>query len=235
MGYFVSEVFQRIESISAYWLSRLPLSVEATMEDGESLAKILKNHRVKRLDVSAKITAKGHPVRLVAIRVSDEERELRLRKIHTTAKAKGRDASAKALILAGWHILVTNIPASMQGVEELFVIYRQRWQIEIVFRGWKSSLKMAFAFKRKSSPQHLKGLALAGMIVLAIGVKIGMRFARREGPQYSLEKIQDCIGEKLIQIKKLVDLSTISSDLRYIELQKRKRKSLITRIFEFLS
>jgi len=32
MGYFGCASFARIESLGAYWLSRLPLSVEATVE-----------------------------------------------------------------------------------------------------------------------------------------------------------------------------------------------------------
>lgn len=234
MGYFGCASFARIESLGAYWLSRLPLSVEATVEGGKSLVEILKSHRGARLDIAAKLTAKGHPVRLVAIRASDEEREARRRKIHAEAKDNGRDASARTLTLAAWHILVTNIPASMQGVEELVAIYSQRWQIEIVFRGWKDSLKMACAFRRKSSPQHLKGLALAGMIVLAIGVKIGISLARKEGQRYSLEKIQHSIGEKLTKITKLLDLSRFHPDPRHIKTQKRKRNSLAARLLELL-
>ena len=45
------------------------------------------------------------------------------------------------------------------------------------------------------------------MIVLAIGVKIGISLAGKEGQRYSLEKIQHSIGEKMTKVTKAADLS----------------------------
>jgi len=69
--------------------------------------------------IEAELSAENHSVRLIALRANIEETELRRRKLHAKATAQGRTASAKALMLCGWYILVTNIPKSMQKVEEI--------------------------------------------------------------------------------------------------------------------
>jgi hypothetical protein len=189
MGYFSVACFAAIAASGAYWLSRLPLNVGATDMEGKSLETRLRKHRGNHFEIRAKLTAGGYAARLVAIRASAKETEKRRREIKAEAKAKGRTASSRALLFAGWHILVTNIPEEMQSVESLAATYSHRWQIEIVFRGWKQASGLDKALGRKSSPQHLKGLVLASMIVLAMEVKIAIGLTRILGGRYSLEKI----------------------------------------------
>ncbi len=54
------------------------------------------------------------------------------------AKEKGQTPSAVALALASWNLLVTNVPASLLTAEHILVFYRARWQIELLFKLWKS-------------------------------------------------------------------------------------------------
>lgn len=234
MGYFSVACFAAIAACCAYWLSRLPLNVGATDMEEKSLETRLRKHRGNHLDICAKLTAAGYAARLVAIRASVEETEKRRREIKAEAKAKGRTASSRALLFAGWHILVTNIPKEMQSVESLAATYSQRWQIEIVFRGWKQASGLDKALGRKSSPQHLKGLVLASMIVLAMGVKIAIGLTRIRGGRYSLEKICQYLAVRLAGIRELLELSSLQPDPRHVQTQKRRRKSLAIRYFECL-
>ncbi len=80
--------------------------------------------------------------------------------------------------------MVTNVPKTMQAAADLAAIYSQRWHLEIVFRAWKQAGNLSKALNRDSSPQHLKGLVLAGMIALAVSLKIGIALARQH-PQNS--------------------------------------------------
>lgn len=234
MGYFSVEMFAAIAKKGGYWLSRLPLNVGATSIDGKPLEELLRKHHGNRLDIEVKLTADNYPARLVAIRASKEETEKRCRKIHQKAKAKGRTADSRTLFFAGWHILVTNIPADKVSVEGLAKIYSQRWQIEIVFRGWKQALGLSQALAKKNSSQYIKGLVIASMIILALGVKIAISLSRIRDERYSLEKIYKYLAEKLCGIKKLLELSSMCPNPRYVKTQKRKRKSLSFRYFECL-
>src|SRR5271157_6282984 len=37
-----------------------------------------------------------------------------------------------------WLVLITNLPADQFTIEEICVLYRVRWQIELLFKRWKS-------------------------------------------------------------------------------------------------
>ena len=37
-----------------------------------------------------------------------------------------------------WLVLITNLPAEQFTIEEICVLYRVRWQVELLFKRWKS-------------------------------------------------------------------------------------------------
>lgn len=232
MGYFGVRNFSAIEKLGAFWLSRLPLNVDVLTPAGVPLEKVLAKCGGDTLDLAVTLTAKGHAARLVAVRASQQEADKRRRERRREAKRKGRAAGKKALLRDGWHLMVTNVPEEMQPV----AIYSQRWLIEMAFRAWKQAGNMAKALNRASSPQHLKGLVLAGMIAMVIGLKFGLALARAK-PQmrYSLEKIFDYIIARLVALRKLTELAEIKPDPRHLQGQKRKRMSLNCRLIELLS
>jgi hypothetical protein len=47
------------------------------------------------------------------------------------------------LALCDWTILVTNVPGELLTPEEAVVLYRARWQIELLFKRWKSRDRVA--------------------------------------------------------------------------------------------
>ncbi len=53
------------------------------------------------------------------------------------AHAHGHEPSAEALYLAGWTLLVTNVPRQRLCLPEALVLLRLRWQIERLSRLWK--------------------------------------------------------------------------------------------------
>jgi len=246
MGYFSVEVFRSIEAFGAHWLSRLPLSVDVLVaqetserKEGEHpLEELLRETKADRLDLSAKVSGQGHPARLVAVRVSEQEAQKRRRKRNAEAKAKGKTASKKAHLRDGWHLMVTSVKKEVQSAEELGEIYRQRWQIEIVFRAWKQSSNLTKALNRVSSVQHLKGLMLAGILLMAINLQMGLGLVRdHPGRRISLEKVFTYLMKKLRKIKELKELWELdpSPMVRQLQTQSRKRKSLEQSLLELLS
>jgi hypothetical protein len=51
---------------------------------------------------------------------------------------KGRHPSKRHLAVADWTILVTNMPSNMLTADEALTVMRTRWQIELIFKLWKS-------------------------------------------------------------------------------------------------
>jgi hypothetical protein len=181
------------------------------------------------------LTDKAVPARLVAIRTSQQEAERRRREHRAEPKWRGRSVPKKTLIRDGWHLMVTHVAATTQSVAELAGIYSQRWNIEIVFRAWKQAGNRSKALNRDSSPQHLKGLVLAGMIALAVSLKIALSLARRHPERrYSMEKIFDYVISRLVALRKLTDIALFKPDPRHLQGQKRSRNSLNCRLLELL-
>jgi hypothetical protein len=77
------------------------------------------------------------PVRLLMLRVPEEVAEQRREHMREEARTHGRNVSEQALYLAGWTLLVTNVPTSRRSLPEVLVMLGVRWQIERLFRLWK--------------------------------------------------------------------------------------------------
>ena len=56
---------------------------------------------------------------------------------------KGHNPPKELLRLMAWTIFVTNVPTGEADFEKILKLYRFRWQIEIIFKIWKSYMHMA--------------------------------------------------------------------------------------------
>ena len=72
------------------------------------------------------------------MRVPQDVADTRRRCLRAAARAKGRQVSATRLALAAWTIFVTNVPVERLTLREALVLGRMRWQIELLFKLWKS-------------------------------------------------------------------------------------------------
>jgi len=72
------------------------------------------------------------------VRCPQEVADRRRQKAIENGKRKGRTPSQEYLALLDWTIFVTNVPPEMLSVKQVVLLYRVRWQIELVFKLWKS-------------------------------------------------------------------------------------------------
>jgi hypothetical protein len=148
LGYFKLRALARLDRTGVYWLSRFQTKCGFLDADGRpwDLDAFLALQRADRLDASIKLGLKERlPCRLLAVRVPVEvaeqrRRKLRQRKLRQRAKARGQTPSQKELNLCEWTVYVTNAPVELLSLAEAFVIGKLRWQIELVFKLWKSHL-----------------------------------------------------------------------------------------------
>ena len=82
------------------------------------------------------------PVRLLAYRLPEENANRRRASLREKCRTYGRQPTVAALELAGWLILITNAPATKLPLATVGYMYRVRWQIELVFKQWKSVLRI---------------------------------------------------------------------------------------------
>jgi hypothetical protein len=78
----------------------------------------------------------------VFFRAPDAVVNRRRRQARKAAAKKGRTPSKAALELMGWTILLTNVPAARLSLEQVALLYAVRWQIELLFKLWKSHMHL---------------------------------------------------------------------------------------------
>ena len=151
LGFFSLTVLEEIGQSGNYWLTRVKsqcaLYVRSEEDDSDNkcydLADFLREQGSDSIHINILLGAKAKlPCRLIALRVPQQVANERRRKIKANAKKKGKTVSKKRLELANWVILATNADEKMITLKEAFVLARLRWQIELLFKLWKSNGKI---------------------------------------------------------------------------------------------
>jgi hypothetical protein len=142
LGYFDTEVFQRLGRQGIFWLSRLQFGTSAFDPRGRRLRLMdwLAGQPGPFVDRPILMgTERKVACRVVAWRVPEEVANRRRPKlIYETRRKDGRVPSRERLAWCDWTILVTNAPAELLSATEAAVLYGARWQIELLFKRWKS-------------------------------------------------------------------------------------------------
>lgn len=76
-------------------------------------------------------------MRLLMLRVPADVAERRRANLVAEAARRHRAVSPKALALADWTLLLTDVPANRLTLQEALVLVRERWQVELLFKLWK--------------------------------------------------------------------------------------------------
>lgn len=82
------------------------------------------------------------PVRLIAYRLREQQANRRRAQLREKYRTRGRQPTEEALQLAGWLIVFTNAPADLLPTAAVGFLYRVRWQVELVFKQFKSVLRL---------------------------------------------------------------------------------------------
>ena len=142
LGYFCLDRFQNLTRAGAFWISRLQHGTSVFDAQGQPLA-LLQYLRQQTgsgpIDVSVLLGVSHRlPCRLIALRVPQEVADRRRQKAYVKAQKHGRVPSREYLEWQDWTIFVTNCEPELLTWEAVVVLYRARWQIELMFKLWKS-------------------------------------------------------------------------------------------------
>src|SRR5215207_4686040 len=110
-------------------------------EDGRrwKLHEFLAAQPAGPLDVPVRLGGKKRlRCRLVAWRVPEAVVALRRRRLQKRAAKSGRPISPAQWELCAWTVYATNVPQELLSVTEACVLGRLRWQVELLFKLWKS-------------------------------------------------------------------------------------------------
>lgn len=147
LGYFRLENLKTIDQDKeAYYISRYLFGTGLSTPQGEpiDLAQRLKTAPRQPFEQAVLLGSQEHlACRLICIPLPQAVADRRRQKATENARRKGRTPSQEYLSLLDWLIFVTNVPQAMLSIEQVALLYRVRWQIELVFKLWKSYGRLA--------------------------------------------------------------------------------------------
>lgn len=168
LGYFVPSSFVHIQEVGAYFISRY--KSDTNIYDPENNLKLDLLELLDKNSFVVKDVLLGKetklPVRIICYKLTEAQSEARRRKANRLAKSHGYKSSSKNQKLLNWSIFITNIPEHKAPAEHIWTIYRARWQIELLFKLYKSHMQIEVLKGRSNTSRILCELygKLCGLI-----------------------------------------------------------------------
>jgi hypothetical protein len=214
LGYFNVEVFAQIDHDKAFFLSRLNTQTSLFDPDtGEAIDLLawLQSTEANRFERRVLLGAESRlPVRLFVTRLPQEVADERRRKAQEAARRKGRTLSPRHLALLNWSLYITNAPPELLHLEEAVRLYRVRWQIELIFKVWKSEAQLDRVAGRRRPRVLCELYAKLIGVVIAHVLSAPCRWLKRE---LSLTKAYQCLQRLALRLahslKNLAELADV--------------------------
>lgn len=146
LAYFSLKQFAQDQSQGVYTCSRFKIGTKVYDHDGQAfdlLSWLRSQGEQPQVERSIKLGKRAQfACRLLAIRVPQQVEAQRRRKLREYARKKQIMPQAETLALARWTLIVTDVPPELLSIDEAPVLMATRWQIELLFKLWKSVLQI---------------------------------------------------------------------------------------------
>jgi hypothetical protein len=177
LGFFNIAAFAHMNANGAFYLSRLRPDVKVyKRRNGEleefDLVRFAQKLRVSQAEIEVYLKKNEIIIktRLIIAKVPDEVKAQRLRRLNHISRKKGQTTRKRVKILAGFNLYLTNVPATVLASEHVRTLYGIRWQIELIFKNWKSNFALAKVTGKK--PERIKCILYAKLLFIMITTKI---------------------------------------------------------------
>jgi hypothetical protein len=151
LGYFTINAFKKIADAKAYFLSRLLSGVNFYLNKNDKnpvdIGTLLKNKVYLNQNIIALKGFLGKDkvlIRLIMYRNPEDVVNKRLREANKVAKSKGTTMSDSKRLSLYFSMFITNIPEEILSDNLIGTIYRLRWEVELIFKRWKSQLEIDY-------------------------------------------------------------------------------------------
>ena len=173
-GYFKLTTFNAIMAKGAFFVTRL--FIGTTLEDAQTqelmaLDTVLRQAPGPVYERPVRMGLGQHQTRacrLVCLRVTAQVANARRRRFKTHARRQGRTGSQRHLALCDWTLLITNVPEPWLPLDMVRALYTLRWQIEVLFKQWKSILRV---HQSATGNAHRLRCELYGKLIAAVWVQ----------------------------------------------------------------
>ena len=176
LGYFGYRLFDRIRRNGGFFVSRMKTNAnprivaqyrkwrgQSIRVVGRKLQDVLARLKRQVLDVEIEV---GFERRAYAGRPSRATTRFRLVAV--------RDATTNK-----YHVYVTNVPPEKLSAGEVALAYRARWEIELLFKAWKSQFRLDELPSRK--PEVVEALIYAAVITMLVTRQLHALLRARAG------------------------------------------------------
>jgi hypothetical protein len=151
LGYFVLKSLKAIAELGAYFLSRFLSNIKVYLKKDDlqpvDLGKYVEKYYPRSVIIDLEEVFLGDEKissRLILYRQPKEIIKEKLREANKRAKATGRKMSCGKKLCLQFAIFVTNVPKGLLAAEIVGTVYRLRWEIELIFKRWKSQLEIDY-------------------------------------------------------------------------------------------
>ncbi len=145
LAYAGQTYIKHISSKEAFYLNRLNskwlvFDNAGNHIDFSKIAKKLKRHSLPLIELEILIPIEKEILssRLIISRVDGQTYRERLKKANIAARSKGYQVSDNFKIRAALNTFITNVPSEWLSADQVRSTYGLRWQIELIFKVWKS-------------------------------------------------------------------------------------------------
>jgi hypothetical protein len=218
LGYFVLVPLKNMISKDVKIISRLNTKVIVYTQNENGLkeldfAKLYKKmhkNKTDRIEMQVYIGEKALlPIRIIIELLPDIIYEQRMRKVNKTNKKKGRQTSVEYTIRSRFNLFITNIPEKVIPARAISALYRLRWQIELVFKIWKSTFGIHNT--RKMKYNRWLCLLYAKLLTVVINWEIIMMHRaciyREKGKLISMDKSMKTMKSQFHKIRKILQIN----------------------------
>lgn len=202
LGYFNLKRFFKLIESDAFFISRYKFKTQI-FETKEATSPINVLNYVKALqeeeikDVEIYLGKRDRlPVRLVLQRVPDNVFEEKKEKIKASGKKKGGNISEERIAFCAVCAFITNLSVNDFEPSQIISFYRIRWQIEILFKAWKSII--CFREVHSMNEHRFMCLLYGQMIWVTLNMKIFQAIKIFTWNKYKIE-VSELKGYKILK------------------------------------
>lgn len=197
LGYVTPIYLKSVIEKKAYFLNRMPpqanvYSLKKKAMDWTKIDNKFKKTGIESMDTDVLIYEKELlPCRLVIERVTEEESNKRIKQARHSAKRHGVGLSTAHKIRCRYNIFITNVSREILPIEKIRKTYYLRWQIELVFKTWKSFFEIDKVKKVKK--ERMECQLLAKLIWVLLNWQLFQtcnHFVRRQTPEIGISVLK---------------------------------------------
>lgn len=206
LGYFVIEAFEQMVSKGIYFLSRLRYGINLYDRQANRLDMKKIVRRKKQVDMLVYMGEKKKvPVRLIMIPLPAERVAERIRKAKQDRDRRLNHCKAYYDYLH-FSVYITTIEENIWTAQQIAKAYNIRWQIEIIFKSWKTGLNLQSILHEKCTNIYRvqTSIYLLLLFIVLCMNKIYLPYKQSLEKQYykqlSLLKLIQFIAQNIMEI-----------------------------------